>query len=217
MVTIAPLTPRFDFKYVQNKINYQWLKNETECKVNFAPNHGDAYFIANADEKNAVGNARGIRIMVPDAMYEVDTFISKLGKSASNVANQLFFTKYKDEERKSSHVLNQNLASAPVIDFSDFSNGESLDQEDIVAWVNFGVRHFPRGEDLPVTLTNTANAHFMLVPFNYGDDNRVRDIRNSIIVKPNPVTVDQAIIKEYSSFKKDFCLINRPPAIFLSF
>lgn len=41
-------------------------------------------------------------------------------------------------------MYNMNLPGAPLVDFDKFFDGESLAQEDLVAWINIGMHHLVR-------------------------------------------------------------------------
>lgn len=77
----------------------------------------------------------------------------------------------KETEPSSSSAWNLQLPGAPPVDFDRFFDGyvvlllkvgstslifffivsESLDQEDIVAWINIGMHHIPQAEVRPVS------------------------------------------------------------------
>lgn len=41
-------------------------------------------------------------------------------------------------------MWNQHLPGNPTINFDKFFDGDSLDQEDLVAWINVGTHHLVR-------------------------------------------------------------------------
>lgn len=47
----------------------------------------------------------------------------------------------KEMEPSSSSMCNLHLLGAPMVDFHKFFDGESLTQEDLVAWINVGMHH----------------------------------------------------------------------------
>jgi primary-amine oxidase len=82
----------------------------------------------------------------------------------------LSVTKYRTNETRSTSAYNQNLPTKPLVNFDNFvENNDSIDDEDIVLWVNIGMHHDPRAEDVPNTVTTTSMASFILSPFNFFD------------------------------------------------
>ena len=68
-----------------------------------------------------------------------------------------------------------NLARAPVR-LQTFINNEPARGRDLVAWVTSGLYHVPISEDAPVTPTVYNHLGFMLIPFNYHDENAATDM-----------------------------------------
>ncbi|KAK6216441.1 hypothetical protein LQW54_003445 [Pestalotiopsis sp. IQ-011] len=68
----------------------------------------------------------------------------------------------------------------PPVDFARFFDGEPLDREDIVPWLNLGMHHVPHTGDLPGTVFTTAGAGAQFVPSNYFDLDQSRRIYNAV-------------------------------------
>ena len=83
-------------------------------------------------------------------------------------------TKRKDTEPRSVHPYNSQDVYDPPINFKDFFDGESLNQEDLVIWFNLGMHHVPHAGDLPSTVFTTAHIGLQIMPLNYlkGDPSR---------------------------------------------
>lgn len=60
--------------------------------------------------------------------------------------------------------------SDPLIDFSKFVQGESLEQKDVVLWFNLGMHHMPHTGDLPNTMFSATHSGMRFEPFNYLED-----------------------------------------------
>ena len=58
--------------------------------------------------------------------------------------------------------LLQATPATPVLDFSTYTDGDSLVQEDLVMWVTVGGYHIPLSEDAPNTPSTGAHAGFVL-------------------------------------------------------
>ena len=67
----------------------------------------------------------------------------------------LAFTRYHDEEYYSTENYDQeDPFHAETFSFDDyFTDNESLDNVDVVAWASIGMHHIPHAEDVPVTAT----------------------------------------------------------------
>ncbi|KAF7663065.1 hypothetical protein LDENG_00219520 [Lucifuga dentata] len=80
-------------------------------------------------------------------------------------------TKHKDSEKTSSSLYNQNNVWTPAVDFSKYiEDDESLEDEDLVAWVTAGFLHIPHSEDIPNTVTVGNGGGVILCPHNYFDE-----------------------------------------------
>lgn len=66
---------------------------------------------------------------------------SNLVNAAHWAEHDLQVTKRKDTEPKSAHRFNSQDVYDPPVNFDDFFNGESLEQEDLVVWFNLGMHH----------------------------------------------------------------------------
>ena len=71
-----------------------------------------------------------------------------------------------------------------MVDFHKFFDGESINQTDLVAWINVGTHHLPQAEDSPNTRTNLAASSFFITPLNYFDYDVSIDSINSILLSP---------------------------------
>ncbi|KAM6913271.1 retina-specific copper amine oxidase [Lycodopsis pacificus] len=80
-------------------------------------------------------------------------------------------TKHKDSEQTSSSLYSQNNIWSPAVDFSKYiEDNESIEDEDLVAWVTTGFLHIPHSEDIPNTVTVGNGGGVLLRPHNYFDE-----------------------------------------------
>jgi hypothetical protein len=68
------------------------------------------------------------------------------------------------------------------------SDEDSLEQEDLVAFINVGVNHIPHAEDIPVTVTPTSHVSFVLQPHNYFDRDPASALRDGVQAYVNDQT-----------------------------
>lgn len=97
--------------------------------------------------------------------------------------HDLAITKQKDTEPRSCHPYNGQDIYDPMINFNDFFDGESLQQEDLVVWLNLGMHHLPHTGDLPNTVFTTAHSSMQFMPLNYYDQDISHETRSMVRIK----------------------------------
>ncbi|KAJ3331834.1 hypothetical protein HDU76_002082 [Blyttiomyces sp. JEL0837] len=186
---VSEQLPWFDEPIVQKKISRSIVKDETASAFPIAstdPKTPHIYSIVNTEKENRWGYPRGYRIIpYSNPQYLHLTSDNKRAKSNANWAKYaMAITKRKETEGSSSSTYNQNLPTAPIVDFDKFIDGESIDKEDLVLWITIGMHHVPRAEDVPNTLTTSSRSVFLITPFNYHNDDGIRDIRQTALLVP---------------------------------
>ena len=76
-------------------------------------------------------------------------------------------TKRKEEEHALSNIYDINRMNDPKDYLDSHINGESIVDDDLVAWVAVGFLHLPTSEDFPMTVR--VEAGFLIRPFNFFD------------------------------------------------
>ncbi|KAJ7157647.1 amine oxidase catalytic domain-containing protein [Mycena crocata] len=172
----------------QQKIVRTMVRNESDALLDYPKNYEGVYAIVNEEELNRWGYPRGYAIHPGVSPIHLTNLDSKRTRSNVNFAkHHLAVSRRKDTEPSSSSMWNINLPGAPPVDFYEFFDGESLEQEDLTAWVNLGMHHIPRAEDSPMTLTNIATSSVLLTPFNFNDWDPAMDSMNAILLNvPEP-------------------------------
>lgn len=122
------------------RYNFTEIANEDDGLLPVPSNGQSMYTIVNKDQKNKWGVPRGYRIVPGLSNVHLASMNSPFFLKSGQYAKQAFaVSKRKDTEPSSSAALNQNVPEAPLVEFYKFFDGESLVQEDIVAWVNLGM------------------------------------------------------------------------------
>lgn len=122
------------------RYNFTEIANEDDGLLPVPSNGQSMYTIVNKDQKNKWGVPRGYRIVPGLSNVHLASMNSPFFLKSGQYAKQAFaVSKQKDSEPSSSAALNQNIPEAPLVEFYKFFDGESLVQEDIVAWVNLGM------------------------------------------------------------------------------
>lgn len=172
----------------QQKIVRKMVRNESEALLDYPRNYEGLYVLVNEEALNRWGYPRGYAIHPGVSAIHLTNLDSKRTKNNVNHAkHHLAVSRRKDSEPRSSTMWNLNLPGAPPVDFYDFFDGESLEQEDLVAWFNLGMHHIPRAEDSPMTLTNIATSSVLLTPFNFNDWDPAMECMNAVLMNvPEP-------------------------------
>lgn len=86
-------------------------------------------------------------------------------------------TQRKESEAKSGYPLyDMQAPQDAVVNFDSYLNGESLVNQDLVAWVMIGNIHIPTSEDIPATTTAHTSLSFLIRPMNYFDESPAIDL-----------------------------------------
>ncbi|KAH6664360.1 copper amine oxidase [Plectosphaerella plurivora] len=158
------------------------IETEDEGILNPAPNGQTMYTVVHKNALNKWGEARGYRILPGLSNVHLPSMRSPFFLKSAEFAKQaMAITRHHDSEQGASAALNQNVPEAPLVEFWKFLDGESLVQEDIVAWVNLGMQHYTRSEDIPNTLMSEAHSSIMFAPQNFGTTEGTVDLQNAII------------------------------------
>lgn len=164
------------------RYNFTELQTEDEGLMEMPANGQSMYTVINKDQLNKWGEPRGYRIVPGLSNVHLASRNSPFFLKSGQFAKQaLAVSRHHDTEQQASCGLNQNVPEAPLIEFWNYFNGESLVQEDIVAWVNLGMHHYTRAEDIPNTLMSEAHSSIMFAPQNWGDQELTVDLQNAII------------------------------------
>lgn len=163
----------------------------TETELSWAENGQTMYAVNAAAAKNRWGSPRGYRIVPGKSNIRLSTLRSPFSRRNTALSKaHLAVTRHHDAEPWGNSVQNLNLPSRPQQDFAKFFDGESVEDEDLVVWLNLGMHHFTRAEDIPVTLYSEAVSSIMFAPQNFFDNAQDGDLRNRRWYVPEVVTED---------------------------
>lgn len=156
---------------VQNtmKVERSYITNEDQGKINWAPNAAAAYSVVNKDQENEFGEHPGFRIY-PSTGSSIHVTVENstvFGNNINWATHQLYALRRKDSEPVAAHPSADLYSDDVQLDFNDFFDGESLEQEDIVLYFNLGMHHMPDTYDLPVTVFQGAQSGITIRPQNY--------------------------------------------------
>lgn len=144
LVTSTPVTTTYPWSGNKTrntmKLTRSFVETEDDARLNFdAPTQ---VIVVNQDEKNAYGEYRGYRILPYTGVAHLTVQnSSNLVHAAHWAEHDFYITKRKDTEPRSSHSMNNQDVHDPPVNFNEFLDGESLEQEDLVVWFNLGMHH----------------------------------------------------------------------------
>ncbi|ETS83998.1 hypothetical protein PFICI_05874 [Pestalotiopsis fici W106-1] len=161
----------------------EFIDTEDQGRFNWAPNVAQQVLVVNKDEKNQWGELRGYHVLpMSGAMHLTVQNSSNLAEAGRWAEFDVQVTRQHDWEPRAAHPYNSQDVNDPPINFARFFDGESLDQEDIVLWLNLGMHHVPHTGDLPNTVFTTAHAGVQFMPSNYFDIDQSRRTVNAVRV-----------------------------------
>ncbi|KZT51209.1 amine oxidase [Calocera cornea HHB12733] len=176
-VSIVPATVEYPWNKGKTRNTMKLEKSfvSTETGIDWPYNSAVIYAVVNKDQPNKFGEYPGLRVLPSTAPVHLTVLNSSNLENAAHWSERNFWvTKHKDTEPRSSHPFNNQDVADPVVNFATFVDGESVEQEDLVLWINAGMHHVPHTGDLPNTVFSTAYGGFILSPLNYlpGDPSR---------------------------------------------
>lgn len=181
----APWFPELE-QFEMMRLNFTELQTEDEGLLPVPTNGQTMYTIINKDQKNKWGESRGYRIVPGISNVHLASQKSPFMLKSGEWAKQAFaVSRQHDTEPSSSSTQQQNLPWAPPVEFWKFFDGEPLVQEDLVMWINLGMHHYTRSEDIPNTIMTEAHSSIMFAPQNWGDTELAVDLTNAVIYHAN--------------------------------
>lgn len=159
-----------------------------------------------SNDKNKFGVKRGYLIQPVSAVKQVLPEDDYMTKMAPWSVYPLVVTRYKESERRSSSLYNQNNPTAPVVNFVDFFQleNDAIINEDLVAWVSIGCIEIPSSEDVPNVASAANTARFFLRPFNYFDADPSTNSTNAVFIKPGEDKTN--VVQTFVSIAEEVCV-----------
>ena len=156
------------------------VDNEIAFMVN-----GDhsTYKIVSKHEKNSYGSQRGFSLHLPSGrmlLGEESPYSHVLNSSKSNMV----VVKQSDTEPSNTVGHTHLYRNTPsILDTHTLLNNESIDGQDLVAYISLNKNHFPIAEDLPTV--SGFGVSFTLQPSNYFDRAAYSNLHNDLVESVN--------------------------------
>jgi primary-amine oxidase len=192
------------------QLERSFVTNEDSSRFNWAPNSAQQVIVVNKDQKNQWGEYRGYHVLpISGGLHLTVEDSSNLVNAAHWAEYDIQVTQQHDYEPRSAHPYNSQDVYDPPVNFAEFFNGENLEQEDLVMWLNMGMHHVPHTGDLPNTVFTTAHAGVQFMPSNYFDMDQSRQTVNMVRIQ-----YSNGSAAEVNTFgqKDDTCELNFVPA-----
>jgi len=180
----TPLTEKpgyllFDtMRYVEETV----IENENDAILNVDPMKPKEWLFGDTTKKNKWDNFRAYKILIdqnPNAVVHPESHTLPAFNYAKHM---LAVTAYKEEEETITGPYDLNRLDDPQGNFDRMVDGDSIIQEDLVAWITLCSFHLPTAEDIP--MVNTINHGFTLSPHNFFDENPSMDMPHYLRMHP---------------------------------
>ncbi|NWW79685.1 AOC1 oxidase, partial [Climacteris rufus] len=124
----------------------------------------------------------------------------------------LAVTRHHENEPSSSSIYTQNDPWDPPVTFESFiRDDETIEDQDLVAWVTVGFLHVPHAEDIPNTATPGNAVGFFLRPFNFFNEDPSVASRAPVIVRPlDPPAFSHLDIRRWTPPSPGACVHPEP-------
>ncbi|XP_078140610.1 primary amine oxidase, liver isozyme isoform X2 [Centroberyx gerrardi] len=160
------------------------LKTEQEAALRYGTKTPRYLHIA-SNQTNRWGHQRSYRLQVFSFTGDHLPESQPEERAMSWARYKVAITKHKDLEQTSSSLFSQNNIWTPAVDFSNYiEDNESIEDEDLVAWVTTGFLHIPHSEDIPNTVTVGNGGGVILRPHNYFDEDPSVHSPDSVYIAP---------------------------------
>jgi len=168
-VTLPADSPRRSLYVVEPKIA------ASEKAAEISTGHGPAkYRVINEAQTNGVGNAVSYEVLVANHATLLLDPNDWPAKRASFLQHDIWVTPYAPAERYAGgEYMFQSNGSDGLAAWA--AKDRPIRNQDVVVWVNIGMHHLTRAEDLPVMPTIWHS--FKLRPQNFFDRNPAIDLR----------------------------------------
>ncbi|XP_051008368.1 amiloride-sensitive amine oxidase [copper-containing]-like [Acomys russatus] len=152
---------------VQNNVKQTNYLQESQAAFHFGkplPNH----LIFSNLHKTPLDHRSSYRLQIISKIHQVRLPGKQKRRGISWIRYPLAVTKYHDSERGSSSIYSQNNPWNPPVVFEDFiQDNESIENEDLVAWVTVGYSHVPHSETVHNSATPEDSVAVLLWPLNF--------------------------------------------------
>ncbi|KAH0627728.1 hypothetical protein JD844_003869 [Phrynosoma platyrhinos] len=199
-------------RLVQPYLDRQPRSRERQAAFPFGKPLPRYLMFLNPTQKNRWGHQRSYRLQPNSHASRVLPRGWKEENGVSWSRYHLAVTRHHENEDTSSSLYVQNDPWQPTVSFENFlRNDESIENEDLVAWLTVGFLHIPHAEDVPNTATPGNMVGFYLRPFNFFDEDPSVASRRTVIVRPDPPESKEGVrIQRWGPVAPQVCMSQEP-------
>ncbi|XP_071590549.1 LOW QUALITY PROTEIN: diamine oxidase [copper-containing] [Heliangelus exortis] len=172
-------------RVVQPWLHRQPRRRELQAALPVGSSPPRYLLFSNPRRNNRWGHPRSYRLQLHSHAGRVLPRGCQEERGISWARYHLAVTRHHEDEPSSSSIYNQNNPWDPPVTFESFiRDNESIEDQDLVAWVTVGFLHVPHAEDIPNTATPGNAVGFLLRPFNFFDEDPSMASRGPLVVRP---------------------------------
>jgi primary-amine oxidase len=125
------------------KVERSFVESEDDGRIRWAANSAASYAVVNKDKPNEFGEFPGFKIFQSTGAptYLTAQNSSQYPGQINWASHNVYALQRHDSEPVSAHPAGGYGTDVAFVDFDDFFDGESLDQEDVVLYFNLGRIH----------------------------------------------------------------------------
>ncbi|XP_036355956.1 putative amine oxidase [copper-containing] isoform X2 [Octopus sinensis] len=155
--------------HIQTRLTRVLIETETNATFDYESSSPKYLLFYNKLSNNEFGNPRSYRVIINDVSNLLLPRDYGFARTVSWAYHHMSVTSRKETEERSSSIYGLWDNGDQVVNFANFSDGESICDKDLVAWITLGFHHIPQLENIPSTNTLGTKVSFLLMPFNYFD------------------------------------------------
>uniref|UniRef100_A0A8C3CJ48 Amine oxidase n=1 Tax=Cairina moschata TaxID=8855 RepID=A0A8C3CJ48_CAIMO len=200
-----------DARVVQPWLHRQPRRSERQAAFPLGQALPRYLLFSNPRQHNRWGHARSYRIQHSSHAGRVLPRGWREERGISWGRYHLAVTRHHENEAVSSSLYTQNDPWEPLVNFESFiRDDESIEDQDLVAWVTVGFLHVPHAEDVPNTATPGNAVGFFLRPFNFFDEDPSVASLSPIIVRPLDQTFSRLEVQRWTPDTPGPCVAPGP-------
>lgn len=164
------------------------IQNETDARMSIDTSNPKTWIFGDATSVNSWGNMKAYKLSLDQTAHPVIDSDHYTMPAFSYAQNMLTVTQYQDSEETLTGAYDLNRLDDPTGALDNMINGESIEQEDLVAWVTLVAMHLPTSENIP--MVNSIEHGFTLSPWNFFDENPTMDMPHYLRMHPTEAPGD---------------------------
>ncbi|XP_030122776.4 diamine oxidase [copper-containing] isoform X1 [Taeniopygia guttata] len=199
-------------RVVQPRLHREPRRREREAALPLDRPVPRYLLFSNPRRRNRWGHRRTLRLQLSSHAGPVLPRGCREERGVTWARYHLAVTRRHENEPSSSSIYSQNNPWDPPVTFESFiRDNETIEDQDLVAWVTVGFLHVPHAEDIPNTATPGNAVGFFLRPFNFFNEDPSVASRAPVIVRPlDPPACSRLQIRRWAPASPGPCVPPEP-------